>query len=133
MSGKLWCFVGFCGLMGVSACTESVPDDGVYETVWSLASVDGAAFGASATLNLAEDGRIFGNAPCNAYVGRSEGVWPALRFSSISVTRAACPELSAEQAFLQAMAGVRSVELTDQGMLLTGEGAPLLFRPRPAE
>ena len=133
MSGKLWGIAGLCGVIGLSACTETGLDDGVYDTVWSLASIDGEAFRASATLNLAEDGRIFGNAPCNAYVGRSEGVWPALRFSSISVTRAACPELSAEQGFLQAMAGVRSAELTDQGMLLSGEGAPLLFRPRPAE
>lgn len=96
-------------------------------TSWKLVELDGAPFAANAVATLTEDGRIAGQAPCNAYNGDYEGHWPDLSFKPVARTRMACPDLEAENAYFAAMEKVNHAEMLSDGLLLTGPETRLRF------
>lgn len=82
------------------------------------------------TLNL-ESGQINGTAACNGYGGKFELSGSSFSIvEGLAVTEMACqPEevMRSERAFLDAIAAVDKVELTNEGLVLTGPETELRF------
>jgi heat shock protein HslJ len=125
--------------LGIAACVYAAPETEVPEgnwllpgTSWKLVELNGAPFTANAVATLTEDGRITGQAPCNAYTADYEGHWPNLTFEPTSRTRMACPELDAENAFFAALGKVSHAEMLPDALMLTGPETSLrLVRAAP--
>ena len=125
--------------LALAACAYATAETEVPEgnwllpgTSWKVVELDGAPFPATAVATLTEDGRITGQAPCNAYTADYEGHWPDISFKPVSRTRMACPELAAETAFFAAMEKVTHAEMLTDALLLTGPETSLrLVRATP--
>jgi heat shock protein HslJ len=96
---------------------------------WRLAQIDQQAFGAEATLEVGEDGRIGGRAPCNRWFARGEGEDGALMGGIVS-TKMACDDLDAEILFFEALAEMESAEIGAAKMILRGQGREMVFVPK---
>ncbi|WP_342667063.1 META domain-containing protein [Leisingera methylohalidivorans] len=92
-------------LLLASACTgdETLSAYGAADEIWHISSIDNAVFPATARLNSPEPGKISGQAPCNNFRGVQTAPYPWFSIETLALTRAACPELAAETAFLQAL------------------------------
>lgn len=80
----LW--VGVLAL-ALSACVE---DDKAVGPDWMLSLVDGQAVDYTATLSLAEPGRVTGQAPCNRYFADVTRDGASFKLGIIGATRMAC-------------------------------------------
>lgn len=89
-------------------------------TTWKLVELNGEPFTAQATATLTPEGRVTGQAPCNAFNATYVGHWPDLRFNAVARTKMACPELAQETAFFAALNKVTHAEMLSDSMLLTG-------------
>lgn len=82
----------------------AMPAVNLQGTEWVLATLNGQPVQERTTLSLEPGGRMGGNAPCNRYFGQySQGAGVALSFSQIGATRRACPALSEEGAYFDAL------------------------------
>ncbi len=118
-------------LLPLSACMEPAPADAppaaeasatAPQEIWLLASIDGAAFPATATLGI--DGtQIVGHGPCNTYTGTVNG----MSISNIVATKMACPDLTAEGLYLGLLGGVTAVAETRNTLTLTSGSSRLVF------
>ncbi|MER2507960.1 META domain-containing protein [Amaricoccus sp.] len=128
-------FVAPFALLGLAACVMPAPETEVPEgnwllpgTTWKLVELGGAPYTASTTATLTEDGRVTGQAPCNAFNANYVGRWPDLSFETVATTRAICPQIEEERLFLSVMDQVNHAELLTDSLLLTGpDGASLRF------
>ncbi len=98
-------------------------------TMWRLQSVNGQTVTAAATLNFEAGGRYGGRAACNSY-GGSVGVFDdfSIDFGGTIATRAACPQLSEEQALFRAFEAATDFRPGREGdtlALLGANGATL--------
>ncbi|MBY6140630.1 META domain-containing protein [Leisingera daeponensis] len=114
-----------------TACTgdESLSAYGAAGKEWKLQSIDGAAFAAAATLTFPEPGKIAGRGPCNNFLGRQTAPYPWFETGPLAVTRMACPELEAEDAFLKALQEMTLAEVSGDVLILSNEaGREMLFK-----
>lgn len=85
-----------------------------------------------ATLNFAEDGRVFGRASCNTYNAQYALTREGLTFGMAATTRMACAPalMQQEQRFLDALAGAVRFEIDETGALIlhTTDGRRILAR-----
>lgn len=95
---------------------------------WRLTLLDGAEFAARATLVIGQDGRVGGQAPCNAWFARGAGAQGAL-FGPIGSTKMACDVLGLEISFFQALSQMQSAEATEDHLTLRGDGREMVFVP----
>ncbi|WP_426032644.1 META domain-containing protein [Cypionkella sp. TWP1-2-1b2] len=109
----------------LAACVET----GQAGTDWVLASVDGAAVDYTATLSLAEPGRVVGQAPCNRYFADVTRDGAAFKLGMIGTTRMACLQIKGEAAFFQTLQGIETAEETAAQLVLTGAGHQMVFMP----
>lgn len=99
------------------------------ETTWRLVELDGAPFTARATLAFPKRGRIGGAAPCNGYGADMVASYPLFRAERLVTTRADCPALDEERAFLHALEAVSRATRDGDTLLLTdGDGREMLFK-----
>jgi heat shock protein HslJ len=90
---------------------------------WRVIELDGEKLtdGESAVLlAFAEDGRLSGFAGCNRLTGRYEAADPVLRFSTIGLTRMACPApaMAVEGRFIAALGAVANARLIGEQLEL---------------
>ncbi|KIC35006.1 META domain-containing protein [Leisingera sp. ANG-M7] len=114
-----------------SACTgdETLSAYGAAGTEWQLQSIDGSAFAAKAILTFPEPGKIAGQAPCNRFLGSQTAPYPWFETGPLAVTRMACPELEAEDAFLKALQKMTLAEVSGDVLILSNEaGREMLFK-----
>lgn len=109
----------------LAACVET----GNANTEWVLASVDGAAVDYTATLSLAEQGRITGQAPCNRYFADVTRTGDDFKLGMIGATRMACLQIKGEAAYFQALQGVDKAQETAAQLTLSGAGHEMVFLP----
>lgn len=96
---------------------------------FNLVAIDGAAFAASATIDLSQAGRIQGTAPCNQYFAGQTAPYPWFEAGPIGATRMACPDLAAETAFFEALGTMTFAEVLDDTLLLSNsDGREMLFQ-----
>jgi heat shock protein HslJ len=98
------------------------------ETTYVLNELDGASFAARATITFPEQGRAAGEAPCNSWSAEQSAPYPWFSLGPIAATRRACPELTAEGAYLSALAAMTLAEVQGGILILSNEdGRELVF------
>ena len=107
----------------LAACVET----GKANTEWVLASVDGTAVDYTATLSLAEEGRITGQAPCNRYFADLTRQGTEFKLGMIGATRLACLQIKGEAEYFQALQAIDSVSETTGQLTLSGGGRQMVF------
>ena len=124
-------FLAFTLLSLIPACQadETLRAYGAADRVWTLSEIDGQPFAARATLTLSEEGAISGKAPCNGYSASMTVPYPWFEAGPIRSTKMACPDLTAEAQFFEALGAMTLSEvLGDVLILSTPEGRKMVFR-----
>ena len=94
-----------------------------------LQEMNGTSVSPTITLNISEPGTISGQAPCNRYSATQTAPYPWLEIGPIAATRAACPELQFETAYLAQLARMTLVEVSGPVMILSNtEQETLVFQ-----
>lgn len=101
------------------------PQDAEYQ----LTELDGAAFGALATITFPEKGRVAGQGPCNRYSAAQTEIYPWFNLGPIAAMRMACPDLGTEAAFFEALSAMTLAEVAGNTLILsTPDGREMVFR-----
>ena len=94
-----------------------------------LQSINGAKFGATATIDLSVAGKITGHGPCNLYLFNQTAPYPWFSVGPIVSTRKACPSLHAEKIFFEALRTMTLVEVLGGTLILSNaKGSEMLFQ-----
>ncbi len=117
-------------LLGLDMCTkdETVAGYGGAAQVWHLMELDGARFGATATLGFPAPGQIAGEAPCNRYSGVMTTPYPWFDAGQVISTRRACPAQADEAAFFKALGTMTEAEVAGDTLILrNAAGREMVF------
>lgn len=99
---------------------------------YALATLNGKPIQGAATLTWEEDGRISGQAPCNAYFGRQTAVAPAFTLTDLGSTERACIWLGDEDIYFAALRKMTMAMPDETGLTLTAaDGTTLRFDRTP--
>lgn len=103
----------------------------LYGRTWLAEEIAGrpVAPEVESTLQVAEDGKVSGNAGCNGYFGSVIIDGEAMSFGNLGATKIACPEpaMGQENRLLGALDGTRGYRLQGgQLLLLDGAGETLV-------
>lgn len=98
--------------------------------LWALATVDGAAPGYAATLDLSQEGRLTGQAPCNRYFADMALQGEALDLGPIGATKMACEDMKGESDYFALLGQMDSLNLTEEVLTLRGAGHEMVFAPQ---
>lgn len=118
-------------LVLLAACNEdeTVAGYGGADKTWVLTEIDGQSFGARATIQFGEDGKVAGAAPCNRYSAEQSKPYPWFELGPAAVTRRACADLQAEDQFLKALADMRLAEVSGPTLILSNDaGREMVFK-----
>ena len=108
---------------------ESVTAYGGSSKLWRLDTLDGQSIKETITLELLDQGRVVGQAPCNRYSTTQNAPYPWFQLSPIVTTRRACPDLALEAVYLQALETMTESEvLGDTLVLRSPNGQELVYR-----
>lgn len=119
------------GLNGCVSGDETLTGYGAADRIWVLQSMDGKIFPATATIAFPEEGRITGDAPCNAYFGQQTAPYPWFEVKNIGSTKRACPELSMESEFFKALSEMAISEVSTTTLILSNDQKrTMIFTPR---
>jgi heat shock protein HslJ len=108
----------------LTACAGDETISGFVDTgaTYQLAEIDGAPFGAAATISFPETGLVRGQAPCNAYSAEQTAPYPWFALGSIRATRATCADAPAEAMFFDTLAAMSQIEVSGDVMILRDDG-----------
>ncbi|MDU8943911.1 META domain-containing protein [Ovoidimarina sediminis] len=118
----------------LAACAgdETISGYADRDATYLLSDLFGEPFDATATISFPEEGQIAGTGPCNAYSAAQSAPYPWFEPGPIAATRRACPDLSAEAAFLAALETMTLSEVTGDVLILSDEdGREMVFRRQP--
>ena len=97
--------------------------------VWKVVGI-GAKAVTGPTLEVNGD-KVSGSGGCNRYSGPAVIKGENARFGPLASTRMACEHLDIEQAFFNALEGVRTYSADDERLiLLAADGQPLVYLAR---
>ena len=111
----------------VAAANDTARLSDVSNTPWVLTMVDGEVPRYSATLSLAEPGKISGQAPCNRFSGPVARVDASFVVGDLGTTRMSCADLAGEAEFLALLAGIKEAEEMPGLLVLKGNGHEMRF------
>lgn len=114
-----------CVTTGGADETALAPD--VSRMDWTLTEVDGKTPAYSATLNLAEAGRIVGQAPCNRYFAALTREGNSFVPGPIGATRMACLHMVGEAEYLALLSGITTAAQGPGLLVLSGGGHEMRF------
>ena len=102
---------------------------GINTGLFELVSINKAPFDASATLDLSEQGRISGSAPCNTYFANQTAPYPWFAIGPIGATKRACQDLRLEGEFFEALSRMTIAEVSGNILILTNtEDEEMVFQ-----
>lgn len=113
-------------VLALAACVEK---DAMAGTEWMLSAVDGQAVDYTATLSLAEPGRITGQAPCNRYFADVTRNGSSFKLGMIGATRMACLQIKGEAEFFQTLQVIDTADAAEGKLTLSGAGHHMVFVP----
>lgn len=110
-------------LLSVSCRTQKTERQDYIAGDWNIVTINGTDFDASKTETLpyihftGSKGKIYGNTGCNNLMGQCsfDNKNGAVSFSNLGSTRMACPDMTTEQAILEALRKVISYSRTKDG------------------
>lgn len=108
-------------LLFLAACNQDETVSGYLGDTtgpFELISINKAPFDASATLDLTEQGRISGSAPCNTYFADQTAPYPWFAIGPIGATRRACQDLQQEGEFFDALSRMTIAEVSGNILIL---------------
>ena len=110
-------------LASIPACQadETVARYGAADRLWTLQTLNGTAFLATATLEFDSGGPVSGQAPCNRFSATNTVPYPWFQLTPIIATRAACPDLEAETAYLAALSRMTQSEVRQGSLFLRND------------
>lgn len=119
-------------LMALSPLATACADEtltGYAPGVYRLEEIDGARFDWGATLDLTQEGRISGQAPCNSYSAAQEAPYPWFQPGPIAATRRACLHMNGEAEFFEALGAMTLAEASGSVLILSNDaGREMVFR-----
>ena len=96
-----------------------------------LIELDGAPFGARATIQFPEAGQVVGQGPCNRYGAAQTVPYPWFAIEGIAATRMACSDLASEAAFFAALEDMTLAEVSNDTLILSNSsGRQMVFEAR---
>jgi len=137
----IWVIIALAGMVTLTGCSFGSDDsDDLPDSQWVLESLGSAAAldDVLVTMELAEDGNMFGSGGCNRYTGTWEsGNDNALTLRPGGMTLIGCPDdiSNQEQAFLEALAATDTFQLEDDTLTLrdaSGDAVATLHELEPA-
>ena len=110
-------------LASIPACQadETVARYGAADRLWTLQTLNGTAFSTTATLEFDSGGPVSGQAPCNRFSATNTVPYPWFQLTPIVATRAACPDLEAETAYLAALSRMTQSEVRQGSLFLRND------------
>lgn len=112
---------------------ETVTAYGGSNSLWRLDTMDGHSVKETVTLEFLDHGRVVGQAPCNRYSTYQTAPYPWLHLSPIVTTRMACPALTSESKYLQALETMTEAEILGDTLILrASNGQELVYRSSDA-
>ncbi|MEL7133723.1 MAG: META domain-containing protein [Pseudomonadota bacterium] len=121
-------------MASIPACQadETVARYGAADRLWALQTLNGTTFDATATLEFeaggAVSGQVSGQAPCNRFNATNTVPYPWFELTPIIATRAACPDLDAETAYLTALGRMTQSEVRQDTLFLRNDdGEEMVF------
>lgn len=120
-------------ILGIIAAhpDETLRRYGAADREWHLVTLNDRAFQGTATLTFPARGQIIGSGPCNRFTSSNTTPYPWIEIGPIAATRSACPDLTLEHAYFEALRAARIVVIEDDTMTLSDEDTPLLvFKAR---
>ncbi|MCY4333247.1 MAG: META domain-containing protein [Litoreibacter sp.] len=107
---------------------ETLTGYGAQGQVFVLESINGAPFPARASIGFPKEGQITGQAPCNSFSATQEVPYPWFKAGPIVSTKRACPDLTQEQLFFDALSRMTLSEVSGPNLILsTAEGDRMEF------
>lgn len=107
---------------------ETVSGQTDNDVVWLLSTINEAPVAARITITFPEQGKIAGQAPCNAYFGDQTAPLPWFDVKGIGATRMACPELELESQYFELLQNMTTAEITGDTLVLRNDaGKSLMF------
>lgn len=122
-------FAGLAAGLTLMGCAdETLSGYGADGRVFSLTSMNGAAFAASATIGFTQAHRIEGQGPCNYYFGAQTAPYPWFSLDGVGATEMACSELAIETQFFEALQRMTISEIAGDTLILSNEaGEQMVF------
>lgn len=120
-------------ILALASCSqdETLSAYGASDKVWVLTSIDGAKILVEATLTFPEPGKIAGQAPCNSYFAAQNAPYPWFEVGSIAMTKRACPSLTEEAAFVNALSEMTISEVSGDTLILSNDAKrKMVFKAR---
>jgi heat shock protein HslJ len=97
-------------------------------TVYQLIEMDGNAVATKATISFPNEGLVKGEGACNSFSANQTAPYPWFELRAIRATRAACPELAHETAYLKRLSESATIEVSGDILILRDEaGNELVF------
>ncbi len=108
---------------------ETLASYGAAGATWQLQSLNDQPLGAPVTLQIAEDGKISGVAPCNSYTATVSVPYPWFEIKDLTATRASCALLEAEGTYFAALLAMTQSEVSGDTLILrTDAGNEMVFK-----
>ena len=117
-------------VLALAACVE---EDKAAGPDWMLSLVDGQTVDYTATLSLAESGRVTGQAPCNRYFADVTRNGASFKLGLIGATRMACLQIKGEAEFFQTLQAMETATEAPGQLTLSGAGHHMVFVPLQAK
>lgn len=101
------------------------------EVPFALTEWNGATYDGDVHISFGADGVVGGMGPCNRYFARLTAPYPWFALDGIGATEMACPALSEETAYFEALEATTQAEINGTTLILSNEaGQMLVFRAR---
>ena len=92
------------------------------DALWQLEEINDLPFDGVATLRFPGRGRIEGNAPCGRFGARQTSDYPWFGVERIEPAVESCAQQEAQGVFFEALRATAFAEVTEDMVILSGEG-----------
>lgn len=113
-------------LVTASCADETISGYADRDAVYRLEEFEGAPVPWQATISFPEQGRVAGQAPCNAFSADQRVPYPWFELGSIAATRRACLHIQGETEFFAALSRVILAEVAGDVLILSDDHGPVL-------
>ena len=117
-------------LLSTAGCVgdETFNKYGAADRVWVLSELNGEAVSVPITLTVPTPGRIAGQAVCVTYAAEMIAPYPWFDTEAIETSNRTCEKTPTETRYLLALTGVTQSEVLNDTLIISGNGAELVFK-----